>query len=69
VDDLLADGNVAYTILTAAASSGDANYSGLNPADVSVTNQDNDTAGVTLVESGGSTQVTEGGHGHVHGWS
>ena len=41
----MADGNVAYTIVTAAASSGDPGYNGLNPADVSVTNTDNDAAG------------------------
>ena len=43
VDDLVDDGDVAYTIVTAAATSTDANYNGLNAADVSVTNADNDT--------------------------
>ena len=61
LDDFQVDGNVAYTIVTAAASSTDPNYSGLNPADVAVTNTDNDAAGVTIVASGGATQVTEGG--------
>jgi Ca2+-binding RTX toxin-like protein len=42
VDDLLVDGNVAYSIVTAAALSSDSNYNGLNVADVNVTNQDND---------------------------
>ena len=45
VDDAVDDGDVAYTIVTAAATSADANYNGLNAADVSVTNTDNDTAG------------------------
>lgn len=44
VDDSVNDGDVAFTILTAAASSTDAGYSGLNAADVSVTNSDNDPA-------------------------
>ena len=32
----------SYTIVTAAATAADTNYNGLNPADVSVTNTDND---------------------------
>ena len=34
VDDLVADGNVVYKIITAAAVSTDANYNNLNPDDV-----------------------------------
>ena len=45
VDDTIVDGNVAYSIVTAAATSTDSNYNGLNADDVSVTNNDNDTAG------------------------
>lgn len=52
VDDLVDDGNVVYTIVTAAASSSDATYGGLDPADVSVTNNDDDTAGVTVSPTG-----------------
>lgn len=48
VDDLLDDGNVAYSVITAAGSSADAAYNGLAVSDVSLTNTDNDTAGVTL---------------------
>ncbi len=40
VSDFLTDGNVAYSIITSAASSADANYNNRNPANVSVTNQD-----------------------------
>lgn len=40
VSDFLTDGNVAYSIVTSAASSADANYNNRNPANVSVTNQD-----------------------------
>ncbi len=42
VDDGVDDGNQAYTVITAPASSADSDYSGTNPADVSVTNTDDD---------------------------
>lgn len=42
VDDTTLDGNVSYKVLTAAAKSSDALYNGLNAADVSLTNQDNE---------------------------
>ena len=45
VDDALDDGDVAYTIVTAAATSTDAIYNGINAADVAVTNTDNDAVG------------------------
>ncbi len=61
VDDFVDDGDIAYSIVTGAALSNDPNYSGLNPVDLSVTNIDNDTAGLVITESGGSTNVTEGG--------
>ena len=61
VDDALDDGDIAYSIVTALATSADSNYAGLNPADVAVSNVDNDAAGVTIVQSGGTTTVTEGG--------
>src|SRR5207248_253564 len=48
VNDFVDDGNIAYTILTAAATSSDGNYSGRNAADVSVSNTDDDTAGITV---------------------
>jgi predicted outer membrane repeat protein len=46
-DDLLADGDVAYTIQTG-ITSGDADYSSLDPADVSLTNLDDDVPGYTF---------------------
>src|SRR5207249_1103292 len=60
VDDFVADGNVAYTIVTAAATSTDGSYNGMNPADVAVTNMDNDTAGIAVIPTSGLT-TTEGG--------
>src|SRR5439155_1042172 len=60
VDDFVVDGNVAYTIVTASATSTDEIYNGMNAADVAVTNTDNDTAGITVVPTSGLT-TTEGG--------
>ena len=59
VNDDLDDSDVAYTIVTAAATSTDANYNGLDAADVSVTNTDDDTAGITVTPISGDT--SEGG--------
>lgn len=42
VDDTLADGNIVYTVLIWAATSNDPLYNGLNPADISLTNIDNE---------------------------
>lgn len=60
VDDGVADGNIAYTIVTAAAVSDDPNYSGRNAADVSVTNSDNDQANI-LVNSATVLATSESG--------
>ena len=55
VDDALADGDITYTVSLEAATSADANYNGRDPADVSVTNTDNDSAGVTVSPISGDT--------------
>jgi len=47
VDDAITDGDIAYSITTSAAISSDTLYNGLNPADVSVTNVDNDNVTVS----------------------
>ncbi|MCL4207829.1 MAG: DNRLRE domain-containing protein [Pirellulaceae bacterium] len=60
VDDGELDGAVTYTILTTPAVSGDARYQGLDADDVAVLNLD-DEPGVFVLESGGNTNVTEGG--------
>ena len=44
VDDAVDDGNRTYTIFTTPASSYDPHYSGLNPADILVINNDDDEA-------------------------
>ena len=48
VNDALQDGAQAYLIITSTAVSADPGYNNLNPVDVSVTNNDNDTPGVTV---------------------
>src|SRR5204862_266365 len=61
VNDLVADGDVAYTIVTAAAVSTDPGYSGRNASDVAVTNTDNDIAGITVIPTSGLTTTEAGG--------
>lgn len=48
VNDSVDDNDVAYSVILGAATSSDSRYNGMNPADVSLTNQDDDTAGVTV---------------------
>ncbi len=61
VNDAVVEGAHVSTIVTGAAVSMDPNYNGLNPPDITVNITDNDTAGVTVVQSGGSTNVSEAG--------
>jgi hypothetical protein len=61
VDDLVADGNVGYTIVTAPAVSSDASYSGRDAADVSVTNTDDDVAGIVVSPASGLVTTEAGG--------
>ncbi|HNB64921.1 MAG TPA: DUF4347 domain-containing protein, partial [Rhodocyclaceae bacterium] len=51
VDDTWVDGNVAYSIVTGAAVSADANYNGVGVADVAVVNTDNDTYNTLVVDT------------------
>ncbi len=44
VNDTIVDGTIAYSIITSAATSTDASYSGLDASDVSVSNVDDDVA-------------------------
>ncbi|MFL5327544.1 MAG: DUF4347 domain-containing protein [Gemmataceae bacterium] len=61
VDDFVDDGDQAYTIVLGAAASGDAKYSGIDPADVSVTNLDDDVAGFTVTPTAGLVTTEAGG--------
>lgn len=65
VQDAIVDGPFVYNIVTASAVSEDTAYSGMNAADVSVTNTDNDpgiivspTSGLTTTEAGGTATFT-----------
>jgi gliding motility-associated-like protein len=58
VDDVIDDGNQTYNIVTAAATSTDGNYSGLNASDISVVNIDDDNAGITVSAISGNTSET-----------
>src|SRR5207249_787637 len=55
VDDLVEDGNIAYSIVTVSAGSSDGGYNNLNASDVSVTNTDNDVAVITVNPTSGLT--------------
>jgi subtilisin family serine protease len=61
VDDFVDDGNIAYSIVLGVAVSADATYNGVNPPDVALTNQDNDTAGITVGAPTGTTTTEAGG--------
>src|SRR6185503_13120669 len=59
-NDLVADGPRSYTIVLDPAISGDSHYGGMDPANVSVVNQDNDVAGITVSPTSGLV-TNEGG--------
>eukprot|EP01065_Artemidia_motanka_P053243 TRINITY_DN982_c0_g1_i7.p1 TRINITY_DN982_c0_g1~~TRINITY_DN982_c0_g1_i7.p1 ORF type:complete len:6026 (+),score=1628.42 TRINITY_DN982_c0_g1_i7:1604-18079(+) len=60
VDDFVADGDIPFTVTTRPATSSDPKYSGLNAADVSVTNADNDVAGIDVTPTTGLITGEEG---------
>ena len=61
VDDLIADGDQPFTIVTAPAVSTDVNYGGVNPPDVSVTNLETDVAGIIVTPTSGLVTTETGG--------
>ena len=61
-NDTIIDGTITSTItLSVVDGSSDNNFDPVNDQTVSVTTTDNDVAGFTVVESGGSTSVSESG--------
>ena len=60
VNDQIAEGNHSATI-THSTSSADSNFDGLSGPNVTANITDNDSAGVVITESGGSTNVSEDG--------
>jgi Ca2+-binding RTX toxin-like protein len=67
VDDALADGDIAYRIVTAPATSTDLQYDGVDAADVSLTNADNEVSSVRAFDGSysGSYSGTASGFGVV----
>jgi alpha-tubulin suppressor-like RCC1 family protein len=62
VNDALADGNQNYSIVTGAATSMDTTgYNGIDAANASVSNTDNDSAGFTVTPSSGLVTTEAGG--------
>ncbi|MBV6493899.1 MAG: hypothetical protein LDLANPLL_01923 [Turneriella sp.] len=61
VDELVADGNKAYTIVIAPAVSADTSYNGFDAPDVAMTSTDNDIAGFTLSATSGLVTTEAGG--------
>lgn len=61
VDDLILDGNQSYKIVTAAAVSSDTRFNGVNPADVTLTNIDNDNARIVVTPTSGLITTEQGG--------
>ena len=61
-DDLVGDGDIAYSVVTA-LQSGDPAFAALNPADVALTNLDDDGVGVTITPTQGLTTTEAGGTG------
>ena len=61
VDDAVVDGPIPYTVVLSPAVSTDPLYNGLDPADVSVVNADNDQAGITVNPNIGLVTTEAGG--------
>jgi hypothetical protein len=60
VDDSIDDGDQSYTVVTGAAVSTDPNYQNFDPADVSVTNSDDDAVGIDVYPISGLTTNESG---------
>jgi hypothetical protein len=64
VDDAEDDDAVTYTILTAAATSADSTYHGMDACDVTVANIDDDSAAITVTPTSGLVTTESGGTAH-----
>src|SRR5207249_2789174 len=61
VDDQVQDGAIAYSVALGVAASSDPIYAGMDPADVALTNTDNDVAGITVTPTAGLLTSEAGG--------
>ena len=55
VDDALSDGNQTFKIVTGSSTSSDGNYNGIDPSDIDVQNNDDDSPGVVISAVTGHT--------------
>ncbi len=60
VDDAVADGNQAYTIILDTIASADLRYNGLKPGNISVINVDDENYGITVTPTNGLTTTESG---------
>ena len=67
VDDALVDGDVSLHDRDGGGDEQRPDLHRATPADVAVTNTDNDAAGITVTPTAGLTTTEAGGHGDVHG--
>ena len=68
VDDDVAEGSHLGTVTHAIKAGSAVEYLTADPGSVSVSITDNDSAGVSVVQSGGSTNVAEGGATDTYTW-
>ncbi|MCP4136977.1 MAG: calcium-binding protein, partial [bacterium] len=61
VNDSIADGDQSFYVRLDPSLSADTVYKGLSPQNVSLTNEDDDTAGVTVTPTSGLTTTEDGG--------
>jgi subtilisin family serine protease len=61
VNDNVDDGNIAFQAVLGVTNSADPAWNGINPADVLLSNTDDDTAGVTVGTISGTTTTEAGG--------
>eukprot|EP01060_Flectonema_neradi_P012307 TRINITY_DN19170_c0_g1_i1.p1 TRINITY_DN19170_c0_g1~~TRINITY_DN19170_c0_g1_i1.p1 ORF type:complete len:2162 (+),score=441.36 TRINITY_DN19170_c0_g1_i1:54-6539(+) len=63
VQDAFDDGNIQYSVIVERVISSDTDYNGLDPADVQVTNVDDDTIGVSVTPTANIITTEAGGIG------
>jgi len=61
VNDFVDDGDISYSILIGPSQSPDLLYNGIDSADISLLNVDDDTAGITVSPPSGTTTTETGG--------
>ena len=61
VNDFVDDGDISYSILIGPSQSPDILYNGIDSADISLLNVDDDTAGITVSPPSGTTTTETGG--------